>query len=155
MTSQIMPAGVSPASADRSTLASVCPRRSSTPPSRARSGNIWPGMAISLGVVFGFISVRIVCDRSSAEMPVDTPCTASTDKVKPVPKPLRFCACGTIMGICSRSSKAPRIARQTSPRACVTMKLIASGVAKSAASTTSPSFSRSSSSTMITMPPWR
>ena len=153
MISQITPAGVSPANTDKSTLASVWPRRSSTPPSRARKGNICPGIAMSVGVVSGAISVLTVTARSSAEIPVVTPCTASTDNVKPVPKPLRFCACGTIIGICSRSSKLPRMARQTRPRPWVTIKLIAAGVAKSAATTRSPSFSRSSSSTTITMRP--
>ncbi len=37
--SQITPAGVSPASRARSTDASVCPVRTRTPPSMARSGN--------------------------------------------------------------------------------------------------------------------
>ena len=42
-TSQITATGGSPARRARSTAASVWPRRSSTPPSRARSGNTWPG----------------------------------------------------------------------------------------------------------------
>src|SRR5260221_5533416 len=45
--------------------------------------------------------------------------------------------------------------RQMSPRACLAMKLIASGVTNCAARTRSPSFSRSASSTRITMRPWR
>ena len=43
--------------------------------------------------------------------------------------------------------------RQIRPRPCLAMKLIASGDTKSAASTRSPSFSRSSSSMRITMRP--
>ena len=39
MISQITPEGSSPASRARSTEASVCPARTSTPPSRARNGN--------------------------------------------------------------------------------------------------------------------
>ena len=49
--SQITPAGGSPASAARSTAASVCPGRRSTPPSPARSGNTWPGRVSSCGSV--------------------------------------------------------------------------------------------------------
>ena len=54
----------------RSTAASVWPARTSTPPSRARSGNMWPGRARSAGLVFGSIAVRTVAARSAAEMPV-------------------------------------------------------------------------------------
>src|SRR3954466_6327619 len=43
MISQITPAGDNPARRARSTAASVWPRRSSTPPLRARSGKKWPG----------------------------------------------------------------------------------------------------------------
>src|ERR1043165_2981021 len=46
-------------------------------------------------------------------------------------------------------------ARQINPRPCLAMKLIASGVTFSAAMQRSPSFSRSSSSTMITNSPRR
>ena len=45
MISQITPEGSSPARRERSTEASVCPARTSTPPSRARRGKIWPGRA--------------------------------------------------------------------------------------------------------------
>src|SRR5690606_6357667 len=45
--------------------------------------------------------------------------------------------------------------RHTRPRPWVTMKLMASGVTNSAAMTRSPSFSRSSSSTRMTMRPAR
>jgi hypothetical protein len=40
MISQITPAGYSPAIRARSTAASVCPVRTSTPPARAFSGNM-------------------------------------------------------------------------------------------------------------------
>ena len=50
MISQITPEGFSPASRAMSTAASVCPARTSTPPSRARSGNTWPGVAMSAAV---------------------------------------------------------------------------------------------------------
>ena len=44
----------------RSTAASVCPARTSTPPERARSGNTCPGRARSRGVVAGSIATWIV-----------------------------------------------------------------------------------------------
>src|SRR2546426_7725424 len=55
--------------------------------------------------------------------------------------------------MCRSSRRWPVIARQIKPRACVAMKLIASGVTFSAATIRSPSFSRSSSSTIMTMRP--
>ena len=45
--------GCSPASRMRSTAASVWPARRSTPPSRARSGNTWPGRTRSAAVTPG------------------------------------------------------------------------------------------------------
>ena len=72
MISQITPAGASPASRARSTDASVCPMRTSTPPSRARNGNVWPGRKKSLPLASGSSSARIVLARSCAEIPVVT-----------------------------------------------------------------------------------
>ena len=73
MTSQMTPAGYSPASRARSTLASVCPTRCSTPPGRARRGKTWPGRRRSDGTVPGSIATWTVLARSRAEMPVVTP----------------------------------------------------------------------------------
>src|SRR5262245_58577072 len=56
---------------------------------------------------------------------------------------------------CSRSQICGDMARQTIPQALRIMKLIASGVAFSAAMTRSPSFSRYSSSTRTIIRPWR
>src|SRR5207248_1039245 len=53
------------------------------------------------------------------------------------------------------SNRSSVIARQTNPRPCFAMKLIASGVTFSAAKVKSPSFSRSSSSTTTIMCPRR
>src|SRR5262249_42176677 len=61
----------------------------------------------------------------------------------------------TISGIWSRSSRSPSIGMQIRPRPCDAMKLIASGVANCAAIARSPSFSRSSSSTIRTVRPIR
>ena len=86
MISQITPAGVSPARRARSTAASVCPARRSTPPGRAISGNKCPGDTKSAGEVAGSISALTVAARSKAEMPVVVPRLASTLWVKAVPK---------------------------------------------------------------------
>src|SRR5438045_1262456 len=58
-------------------------------------------------------------------------------------------------GIPSSSSRHPAHGIHTIPRPCVTMKLTSSGVAAWAAITKSPSFSRSASSTTITILPAR
>jgi hypothetical protein len=95
----------------------------------------------------------MVCARSAAEMPVETPSRASTLTVNAVPSEALFFS--TIIGSRSRSMCSSVSVRQISPRACFAMKLIASGVTRSAASTRSPSFSRSSSSVRITIRPSR
>ncbi len=90
MISQMTPAGGSPAIRARSTAASVCPARTSTPPSRARSGNMWPGRARSAGFVAGSTAARTVAARSAAEMPVVVRRFASIDTVKAVPNDALF-----------------------------------------------------------------
>ncbi len=81
------------------------------------------------------------------------PARASNFTVNAVPMRVVFTdVCGSR---CSRSQMSADIARQRMPRACVSMKLIASGVTLSAARTRSPSFSRCSSSTSTTMRPAR
>ena len=67
------PTGAQPAMRARSTAASVCPARFSTPPSRASSGKMWPGRSRSSGRVAGSTSALIVAARSAAEMPVVVP----------------------------------------------------------------------------------
>ncbi len=73
----MIPTGVSPASRQRSTAASVWPGRSRTPPGRARNGKTCPGRTRSPTVVAGSASTRAVRARSAAEMPVVTPAAAS------------------------------------------------------------------------------
>jgi hypothetical protein len=85
MISQITPAGVSPAIRARSTDASVCPARTSTPPFRARRGKTCPGRARSVGRVPVSIAVRMVMARSAVLIPVVVPRRASIDSVKAVP----------------------------------------------------------------------
>ena len=153
MTSQITAAGLSPASRARSTPASVCPVRSSTPPGLAFSGNTWPGWTRSRGLVRGSIATWIVRARSAALMPVVTPSRASMVTVNGVSNGDSFLA--AISSSPSASQRSGVNARQISPRPSLAMKLIASGVANCAASVRSPSFSRSSSSQTTTMRPAR
>ena len=153
MTSQITPAAVSPARRARSTLASVWPVRSRTPPSLARSGNMWPGTTMSRGPELGSIATWTVWARSWAEMPVLTPPAASIVTVNAVCNGASFLAAIRLSP--SRSQRSAVRVRQIRPRASLAMKLIASGVANCAAITRSPSFSRPSSSQTMTMRPAR
>ena len=83
MISQITPAGSKPAKTAKSIAASVCPALLKTPPFFAIRGKIWPGLPKSSGFVSGFISAKIVFERSEAEMPVLQPCPLrSTETVK-------------------------------------------------------------------------
>ena len=68
-----MPASSKPAIRDKSTAASVCPARLSTPPFLALSGNICPGFPNSSGLVLGSIIAKTVLARSPAEIPVVQP----------------------------------------------------------------------------------
>ena len=130
ITSQITAVGARPASLARSTEASVCPARASTPPPRARSGNMWPGWVRSSGREVGSVSTATVRARSAAEMPVVTPCAASTLTVNAVLSGAVLFA--VIGGSPSASRRSPVIAMQIRPRACVARKLIASASTTSA-----------------------
>ena len=89
--------------------------------------------------------------RSAADIPVVTPRRASMDTVNAVLKPDWLFR--TIWGNCRRSTSSGVRARQISPRPKRAIKLMSSGVTRSAAMVRSPSFSRSSSSTrMIILP---
>src|SRR5512132_2113790 len=153
MTSQMTPDGVRPARRAMSTPASVWPARTSTPPSRASSGNTWPGETISSGPFVASIATAIVRARSEAEMPVVTPSRASIEMVKAV-----WCRDALRLGISGSFSSLTRArvnARQISPRPYFAMKLIAAGVAICAGMTRSPSFSRFSSSIRMNIRPLR
>ena len=108
---------------------------------------------MSAGCALRATAACTVRARSAAEMPVLTPSAASIDTVKLVPCDEPFSL--TIGRSPSWRQRCSVSVRQISPRPCLAMKLIASGVTKSAASTRSPSFSRSSSSTRMTMRPAR
>src|SRR5688572_5370269 len=81
------------------------------------------------------------------------PSAASMETVKLVPWRERFCS--TMGRNPRRWACAAVIGMQTSPRPCLARKLIFSGLTNCAANTRSPSFSRSSSSTRITISPAR
>ena len=86
-------------------------------------------------------------------MPVVTPSRASMETVNGVWKGDSFLA--AIRSSPSSSQRSGVSDRQISPRPCVAMKLIASGVTNWAAIVRSPSFSRSSSSQTTTIRPAR
>ena len=155
MISQMTAAGSRPARRARSTEPSVWPERTSTPPRRARSGKTWPGVTRSSGPASRATATRIVSARSRAEMPVVVPRRASMLTVKAVWRGERLSADDVMSGRPSAATRSSVSDRQMSPRPWRAMKLTASGVARSAASTRSPSFSRSSSSTRMTMRPAR
>ena len=153
MISQITPAGRRPANLERSTDPSVCPVRTRTPPRLARNGKMWPGLTMSLGATSGATATWMVLARSAAEIPVVTPSRASMLTVNAVWKGDLLSR--TIIGSCSLSINSGVRVRQTSPRPYFAIKLIASGVTICAAMHRSPSFSRSSSSTRMTIFPDR
>src|SRR5438309_5713617 len=151
--SQITPTGESPARRQRSTAASVWPARTSTPPSRACSGKMCPGLTRSWAFVAGSARTLIVRARSAALMPVVTPSRASTLTVNAVPR--RASLRETICGSSSSCRRSVVIGTQITRLACLRMNATSSGRASSAAIVRSPSFSRSSSSTTMTIFPRR
>src|SRR5689334_8944312 len=108
---------------------------------------------MSSGRASGAAATLMVSARSCAEMPVAMPSAASMETVKLVPWRERFCA--TIGRKARRAACSSVIGMQTRPRPCRARKLIFSAETKSAANTRSPSFSRSSSSTRMTIRPAR
>jgi hypothetical protein len=62
--SQMTPLGCRPAREARSTAASVCPARWSTPPGRARSGKMCPGCTSASGLACGSARIAMVFARS-------------------------------------------------------------------------------------------
>ena len=151
-TSQITPAGASPAMRARSTAASVWPARCRTPPLTALSGNVCPGETKSSSELEGSTSFSTVSDRSCALIPVVVPFLASTDSMNAVPKP----SPSPRTDIGDRFSAWRRScsnATQIRPRPNFVMKLMASSEIFSAATMRSPSFSRFSSSVTIIISP--
>src|SRR5712691_1769489 len=112
-----------------------------------------PGFTRSREFVLGSARTLIVRARSPALMPVVTPSRASTLTVNAVPSlaSLRETICGRSSS-CNRSAV---IGTQMTPLAYLRMNATCSGPASSAAIVRSPSFSRSSSSTTMTIFPRR
>src|SRR6478672_8151087 len=110
-----------------------------------------PGRARSSGRVAGSSSACTVVQRSAAEMPVVVPWRASTETVNAV----RWLSVlsATMSGRRSSSRRGPSTGMQITPLVWRIMNAIASGVIASAAMMRSPSFSRSASSTTITISP--
>ena len=151
--STITELGENPARRARSQPASVCPARTSTPPGCAISGKMCPGCTRSCGCASGLTAARTVVARSAAEIPVVTPSAASIETVKLVDS--SWLSLLTISGRRSWRQRSLVSVRQIRPRPYLAMKLIASGVVFSDARIRSPSFSRSSSSMMMTIRPRR
>lgn len=95
MTVERMDTGRRPANVTRSTDASVCPARFSTPPFRYLRGNIWPGLLRSLGLESGEARVSMVFALSAAETPVDMPTLASWRDWKYL---FKFCTSENLQG---------------------------------------------------------
>ena len=147
-----IPAGSNPAKRAKSTAASVWPVRRSTPPSLALRGNICPGRPKSSGLVSGFTSALIVLARSNTEIPVVQPSPLRSIET------VNWVWCSTVLfsTIISKPNSLQRFSNkgaQSKPRPCWVIKLIISGVTFSAAAIKSPSFSRFSSSTTMTIFP--
>jgi hypothetical protein len=108
---------------------------------------------MSSGRSVGSAIARTVAARSNALVPVVVRPWMSIETANAVPWLSLFLE--TMSGILSSSSRDCVTGMHTIPRPFVTMKLTASGVAFSAAMMKSPSFSRSASSTTITILPAR
>ena len=143
MISQHSPHSFSPASRSRSTVASVCPFRSSTPFFLASRGNMCPGRRKSSGRAPSSTHFMAVMDRSAAEMPVVVD-TWSMETVKAVSWLSVFMV--TIWGSCSFRTYSPDMGMQIRPLPWAAIKFTFSVVANWAAQIRSPSFSRSGSS---------
>ena len=152
MISQQSPHSLRPARRIRSTVASVCPARSSTPFFLAASGNMWPGRRKSSGRDRAFTHCLAVTPRSAAEMPVEV-LMWSMETVKAVSWLSELW--DTIWGSLSLVHSSMLMGMQIRPLPCTAMKFTFSVVACWAAQIKSPSFSLFSSSVTSTIFPWR
>ena len=139
----------------RSTAASVCPARTSTPPSRARSGNTWPGPR-----EVGRLRLRIDRGQHRRGAIGRGDAGASRDASRRSGRRTR-CRTASVLSLHRQRQLelVEPLARSSTGRSgrgpCLAMKLMISGVTFSAATVRSPSFSRSSSSTTMIMRPSR
>ena len=151
--SHIIPASLCPHIRAKSTTASVCPQRLSTPPFLATHGNKCPGLRKSEGCASGAIATSIVLALSNAETPVVTPYLGCASILRENAVCMLSVFFSTICGKSSWCAISCEIARQTIPRHSFVMKFTSSGVTNCAEQIRSPSFSLSSSSaTMIGFP---
>lgn len=179
MTLERMDTGRKPASATRSTDASVWPALFSTPPFRYLRGNIWPGRLRSLGLESGEARVRTVFALSAAETPEDMPTLASWKRLEKsfqvwhiweFAKAIKWhifttvtveaaalissiSVIGDIIGIISLVRSSSLMPTEIIPEPFLIMNAIDFGFTRVAAITRSPSSSPFSSSTAITN--WR
>ena len=114
-----------------------------------------PGRRRSAGTVAGSIATLIVIARSAADMPVVTPNRAAASMLTVNAVSCDSVLCSAIWGSPRAWQRSGVSVRQMSPRPNVAMKLIISGVTRSAAPIRSPSFSRASSSATMTSFPAR
>ena len=152
--SPMTPTGGRPASRQRSTAASVCPGRTSTPPARARSGTTCPGRRRSAAVEAGSARTRAVArpvgggdPRRDAHGGVDGDRVGGAEGVGVLGDHERQLRAGR------RSRPSP--ARRGSPTCAARSRRPRRRSGSCAARTTSPSFSRSASSTTRTGRPSR
>ena len=117
------------------------------------ASHVSPNGEIVLSTAVGAAMWLMVLARSAALMPLPMPRAASTLTWKSVRKLSRFCR--TIRSIPSCCSRSPVVGTQMRPRPNRAMKFTAAGVTCCAAITRSPSFSRSASSTTMTIFPRR
>ncbi len=117
------------------------------------SGKIWPGITRSSGRAFLATAVRTVRARSAAEIPVVIPSAASMETVKLVSCWDEFRS--TMRGKLSCLARRSVIVKQIRPQASRAKNVMCWGVTTSAAMIKSPSFSRSSSSSISTIFPRR
>ena len=110
-----------------------------------------PGLPKVSGFEAGSASALMVSALSCADTPVVQPSSLSTVMVNGVPS-TEVLSC-TWWGRSSSLQRSRVIGAQSTPRACLSMKLTLSAVIFSAAIIRSPSFSLSSSSTTITNSP--
>ncbi len=147
-------AGRNPARRARSTEPSVWPRRVSTPPLRARSGNTCPGLTIWRWSAVERSAAPMVVMRSWADTPVVMPSAASMVTVKPVPwRAWLFCTMGAS---CSSSTVASSRHRQTMPlQSRIIMAMVCSEMFSAAAMMSASSSRSSSSSSSTGRPAWK
>ena len=143
------PTGDDPAMRAKSTAASVCPARFSTPPARYLNGNTCPGLTNAAAVVSSDPSALIVIALSLADIPVVLVAKSTLTVNAVFIASLLLCE-STISGRSSASALESSRLTHTNPLVCRIMNASDAAVILSAAPIKSPSFSLSSSSSTTT-----